>query len=387
MPVEYEVNGRFTLLPADSGSARVDALNWFSSVDSAPAFNSGIVLGFELQTPAQAIRVGHRSLDGLTPLYRPIEVFEEYRTTDAPTALSNMYRGIESTVVYGSASAGVAAKGTAHATSASMTIEKSAAPDNEHAVYFGYMRYNNTVTATPGRAWFADWGVHSAPVAHQQFNGITLVVNKHFSGSPLNGPAAGMWLISNELVGAGQAGQTPAYPVEVGIGIVGQVLGGNGRAFERGIQIGQDQAAASPWGIPASKIGTGIWIGDWQNAGMWFDATTTVGPAIVMRNLTAGQSTFELRRAADTQNRFAILEGGLLYWGDGTGALDTGFYRLGANIVGTEAGDKLVANGGLGVGNSVAATEVIGKAVTRKIQVFDAAGASLGFVPVYGSIT
>jgi hypothetical protein len=48
-------------------------------------------------------------------------------------------------------------------------------------------------------------------------------------------------------------------------------------------------------------------------------------------------------------------------------------------------GAKLVAAEGLGVGNSAAATTV--GTVTRKMEVFDAAGSSLGFVPIYGTIT
>lgn len=49
--------------------------------------------------------------------------------------------------------------------------------------------------------------------------------------------------------------------------------------------------------------------------------------------------------------------------------------------------DKGLFGGGIGVGNAVAATESIGKAVTKKIEVFDASGASIGYVPVYTSIT
>jgi hypothetical protein len=53
-------------------------------------------------------------------------------------------------------------------------------------------------------------------------------------------------------------------------------------------------------------------------------------------------------------------------------------------IVATADG-KLLATGGLGVGNSAAASGLTGP-VVRKIEVFDKTGASLGFVPVYASI-
>jgi hypothetical protein len=49
------------------------------------------------------------------------------------------------------------------------------------------------------------------------------------------------------------------------------------------------------------------------------------------------------------------------------------------------ADGKVLATGGLGVGNDVAATTL--GSVARKMEVFDETGASLGFVPIYDSIT
>lgn len=63
--------------------------------------------------------------------------------------------------------------------------------------------------------------------------------------------------------------------------------------------------------------------------------------------------------------------------------LDVELYRYSSTVVKT--GAKLVATGGLGVGNSATATTP--GAVTKKIEVFDATGASLGFVPIYDAIT
>ncbi len=45
----------------------------------------------------------------------------------------------------------------------------------------------------------------------------------------------------------------------------------------------------------------------------------------------------------------------------------------------------LYARGGVAVGNSQAASAITG-AVVRKVEIFDAAGRSLGFVPVYAEI-
>jgi hypothetical protein len=54
--------------------------------------------------------------------------------------------------------------------------------------------------------------------------------------------------------------------------------------------------------------------------------------------------------------------------------------------VSTLKGQKLITHGGLGVGNSATATTSVGSLV-KKVEIFDAAGASLGFVPVYATIS
>ena len=88
------------------------------------------------------------------------------------------------------------------------------------------------------------------------------------------------------------------------------------------------------------------------------------------------------RTFTSTENRAAISGAGTFSWGSGVAALDTTLYRASAGVL--QAGQKLTAVGGLGVGNSVAATSP--GTVTKKIEIFDSAGASLGFIPVYGSI-
>ncbi len=51
-----------------------------------------------------------------------------------------------------------------------------------------------------------------------------------------------------------------------------------------------------------------------------------------------------------------------------------------------KTGSKLLTTSGLGVGNSAAASVAVGS-LTKKIEIFDDTGASLGFIPVYSSIT
>ena len=57
--------------------------------------------------------------------------------------------------------------------------------------------------------------------------------------------------------------------------------------------------------------------------------------------------------------------------------------RNAENVINTPG--KLTATTGLGVGNSAAATTL--GSVTKKMEVFDASGTSLGFVPIYDAIT
>jgi hypothetical protein len=71
--------------------------------------------------------------------------------------------------------------------------------------------------------------------------------------------------------------------------------------------------------------------------------------------------------------------GGIIF---GT-SFDTNLYRSAPSTLKTTG--KLIATTGLGVGNSAAATTP--GAVVRKMEVFDAAGVSLGFVPIYSTIT
>ena len=47
---------------------------------------------------------------------------------------------------------------------------------------------------------------------------------------------------------------------------------------------------------------------------------------------------------------------------------------------------KVLTTAGLGVGNSATATVAVGT-LAKKIEVFDASGVSLGFIPVYTTIT
>jgi len=93
---------------------------------------------------------------------------------------------------------------------------------------------------------------------------------------------------------------------------------------------------------------------------------------------------FDMNGGLDADGTTVSASGsGTLWFGDGALA-DVNLYRKGANIMRTD--DKFVTLAGLGIGNSTVATSAVG-ALARKMQVFDAAGNSLGFVPIYTSIS
>jgi hypothetical protein len=96
----------------------------------------------------------------------------------------------------------------------------------------------------------------------------------------------------------------------------------------------------------------------------------------------AGTKAYRSRVTGDAFDRFSAQIGGQLSWGNGSGAEDTNLFRGGAGLLKTS--HKLLATLGIGVGNSAAATTP--GTVTKKIEVFDASGVSLGFIPVYDAI-
>ncbi|WP_328683131.1 hypothetical protein [Streptomyces sp. NBC_00343] len=93
---------------------------------------------------------------------------------------------------------------------------------------------------------------------------------------------------------------------------------------------------------------------------------------------------FDGRVSGDSSGRIAIMGTGEIQIGDGgAGGRDTNLYRSAANVLKTD--DKLITAIGLGVGNSASATAV--GTLSKKMEVFDASGSSLGFMPIYTTIT
>jgi|GEM_PF-3729742 len=95
-----------------------------------------------------------------------------------------------------------------------------------------------------------------------------------------------------------------------------------------------------------------------------------------------GAAAIKVYLSGDSYDRFQITGGGKFLWSSGSAAFDCELYRRAANILHTP--DRLEVNT-LGVENS-AAGSTLGN-VVKKIEVFDGAGNSLGFLAVYDSIT
>ena len=95
-------------------------------------------------------------------------------------------------------------------------------------------------------------------------------------------------------------------------------------------------------------------------------------------------ATFVSGIGQDSDDRFEILANGQMQWGHGSAVPDTTLARQTVGNLRCATG-KLLADGGVGVGNSLAATTP--GSVVRKMEVFDATGASLGFIPIYSSIS
>jgi len=99
----------------------------------------------------------------------------------------------------------------------------------------------------------------------------------------------------------------------------------------------------------------------------------------------AGGITFRVKEAGESASRVELSGDGVLRFGSGSASLDARIKRRAANVLGMDTGDKLTGVAGLGAGNDAAATTP--GSVTKKIEVFDEDGASLGFIPIYDAIT
>jgi hypothetical protein len=162
--------------------------------------------------------------------------------------------------------------GSSLAFSANHVIYQSGSAGNEHACYFGALRFDiGTGYATAvnaGRAWFTDFTLLGAIGVQQQLlNGVTMCINNYYNGTPSASPAAGMWIVTSAGAGGGMDSvhlAATTYPVDVGLGITGTSTG-SGVGFTTAIEIGG--GSRSGWNVN-SHIGTGITIYNFATAGI-----------------------------------------------------------------------------------------------------------------------
>jgi hypothetical protein len=141
--------------------------------------------------------------------------------------------------------------GTCHGFSSSMLILNQGSASNEYTPHFIILvagTYDQHLS-TGGHFWFTDWALQG-PIATQPgiLNGISLVTNNFYNGSPSSGASAGIALQSLQLGGGGvnymYSGETtlgtPAttYPMDIGYLVSGVATGGTGDGFTNAIQVG-----------------------------------------------------------------------------------------------------------------------------------------------------
>lgn len=154
-------------------------------------------------------------------------------------------------------------------------------------------------------------------------------------------------------------------------------------------------SSATGWvyaGGTGSRTGSINWatgIGTrYGGAGTSFDYNVPArisAPLLVEADTTKDGVLGRFYRSGETYSRVTITNSGTFQIGIGSALPDAEIRRVGADMIGSGTGDKLIATAGLGVGNSASASTP-GTCV-KKMEVFDAAGASLGYVPIYDSIS
>ncbi len=133
------------------------------------------------------------------------------------------------------------------------------------------------------------------------------------------------------------------------------------------------------------EVGVDFSNGAYSSDGGVFHPFRNTNPSIALVRISVGclRTRLEMEQALIDNN--TVDNGGeTVYYGqDKIRFGDVNIYRSAADTLKTD--DKLIAGAGMGVGNSADATTL--GAVKKKIEIFDASGNSLGFIPVYDLIS
>jgi len=206
--------------------------------------------------------------------FRPVMLTCKYLATDTIDPFTQTYVGFSSSTTYGQQSPPIAAKGTMLGIVSSIQINNSSNYEDEHAAYFGFLRYDNNNNAfgntTPGRAWLMDSTILGA-VNQQQgsLGGWHIFLRNYYNGPSRDAVSGAYWAITGYNGGATQTAYhtaAPSYSLGVGFGVVGNSSGGSTRGYELGVQIG---GSGSNWNQAFSHIGTGIDCQDCDTAALW----------------------------------------------------------------------------------------------------------------------
>jgi hypothetical protein len=233
---------------------------------------------------------------------------------------------------------------------------------NEYCNWFGWM--NAGTTASPlvagGNWWFTDWAVQGPINQPGILNGISLVTNNFYNGSPNSGAAAGISLRSIAYGGAANNYKTgsTSYPWDIGYHVSGATSGGTGDGYTNAIQVG----------------GTvGVWVGSASYGG----DQGQVARGVVVKAKNAGTSVSRLGAFVSEGTG----EGGGLVFGLDTNDADRVSISRPASGVMTLRGKVSFANGGY-----ASSTTATPSNVTGKVALYNDAGTLIGYIPVYGSL-
>jgi hypothetical protein len=310
----------------------------------------------------RAIYVEHTQSSGSVSAFKPIQLYAEYRGTDAASAATNVTHGISSTLYYGGTGTPTEALGTGHSLTSEVVIRGSGSQSNEFTPLFTCLRADlgtgyNSPSTTPGRYWGTDQSV-LGPIAIQPglLNGMTMLVNNYYNGSPSSQPSAAAWFVTKAGSGGGlDTAHTngTTYPVDIGVGIVGQ-SSSTGVGFTTALKIG---GTGSGWSA-ASRFTTAISIQDWESYGLRVAGRYAggTGPAISVASGT-GPVVINADAALHATSKLEVIPGAtsdpLVNFGQSTSAFalsvqleisgGTGkwFIASGANqfLTGTAGGD------------------------------------------------
>jgi hypothetical protein len=287
-------NGTWRDYPDTSTPIRAqDTENWDDGLDQI--YNTGATLSGPLTLSHSGVTdkplyVEHAQTTGSQSNYKPVQLYAEYKATDPASAFTNVYHGLSSTWLYGGSGTPTESIGSGHTITSELVVRGAGSQSNEYSTLFAALRADlgtgyTSPSTTPGRYWGSDQSVHG-PIDVQPglLNGITMLVNNHYNGSPSSQPSAAGWFVTRNGSGGGlDATHTAAetYALDVGVGIVGtSAVGNTGRGFTVALKVG---GVGSGW-ASGSRFGTGIEVRDWEDFGVYVSNRYSggTGPALAV---------------------------------------------------------------------------------------------------------